>query len=175
MLAQNRITELSALSPLAGLKRLTHLSLVDNPVTTREVRTPHPLCLPHRPLTRSAQNYRLFAIALLPALRYLDYTRVRKAERDMATSRFGSADAPTAAFRAISGAGADGPPVLGALANGGAAPTSALRLSEAEKRRIKEKLMQAKSLNEIARLEKALEEGRIPVGLLDGGADEMEE
>ena len=58
---------------------------------------------------------------------------------------------------------------------GGSGPGTALRLSESERRRVREKLMQAKGLNEIAQLERALEEGRIPVGLLDGVADEMED
>jgi len=174
VLAQNRIAELSALAPLAGLKHLTHLSLADNPVTTREVGRGAPPFATHA-LT-PPQHYRLFALALLPSLRYLDYTRVRKAERDAATLRFGTAAAPTAAFVAIRGAADGGAAGLSVgLVNGGAGPAPMLRLSEAEKRRVRERLLQAKSLNEIAQLEKALEEGRLPVGLLDGGEDEMEE
>lgn len=37
VLASNRIAELSDLDVLAGFSRLTHLVLLDNPVTTKEV------------------------------------------------------------------------------------------------------------------------------------------
>jgi Leucine-rich repeat (LRR) protein len=37
-LASNNLSELSDLDPLAKFQRLTHLSLLDNPVTRKEVR-----------------------------------------------------------------------------------------------------------------------------------------
>jgi len=36
-LTQNRISNLADLEPLAALKKLKHLSLLDNPITSREV------------------------------------------------------------------------------------------------------------------------------------------
>lgn len=37
VLSQNQISELADLEPLAELKKLTHLTLLDNPVTSKEV------------------------------------------------------------------------------------------------------------------------------------------
>lgn len=37
VLTQNQISELADLDPLAGLRKLTHLTLIDNPVTSKEV------------------------------------------------------------------------------------------------------------------------------------------
>lgn len=43
VLSSNNFTELAELDPLGGFTRLTHLVLVDNPVTKKEVyRPPHP-------------------------------------------------------------------------------------------------------------------------------------
>jgi hypothetical protein len=39
VLTKNRISELAELDPLGGFKKLVYLSLKDNPVTTKEVRT----------------------------------------------------------------------------------------------------------------------------------------
>ena len=39
VLTQNNISELADLEPLRGFKHLIHLTLVDNPVTSKEVRT----------------------------------------------------------------------------------------------------------------------------------------
>lgn len=40
VLASNNFTELADLDPLGGFGRLTHLVLIDNPVTKHEVRRP---------------------------------------------------------------------------------------------------------------------------------------
>jgi len=39
-LTQNRISNLADLEPLVALKKLTHLSLLDNPITSKEVIPP---------------------------------------------------------------------------------------------------------------------------------------
>lgn len=59
-----------------------------------------------------------------------------------------------------------------AAANGAAAgdKTYRVKLTEKEKKRVEKLIRNAKSLQEIARLEKDLAEGRIP-----GAGDEMEE
>ena len=57
------------------------------------------------------------------------------------------------------------------LANGMSSDkVSRVKLTEKEKKRVESMIRNAKSLQEIARLEKELNEGRIP-----RGADEMEE
>ena len=43
VLTQNQIAELSDLEPLAGLRKLSHLSLMENPVTAKEVRRAAPM------------------------------------------------------------------------------------------------------------------------------------
>lgn len=48
-----------------------------------------------------------------------------------------------------------------------------LKLTDKEKSRLQEKIRKASSLEEIIRLEKELEEGRLPAGIL--GDDAMEE
>lgn len=58
----------------------------------------------------------------------------------------------------------------------GSAPTSRmkrLKLTDKEKQRLQEKIKKASSLEEIIRLEKELEEGRLPAGIL--GEDAMED
>ena len=60
------------------------------------------------------------------------------------------------------------------LANGISSSTdkvSRVKLTDKEKKRVESLIRNAKSLQEIARLEKELNEGRIP----GGGEDEMEE
>lgn len=42
VLTQNNVAELADLEVLRGFKKLTFLSLVDNPVTNKEVRIPIP-------------------------------------------------------------------------------------------------------------------------------------
>jgi U2 small nuclear ribonucleoprotein A' len=47
-----------------------------------------------------------------------------------------------------------------------------VKLTETERKRVEKMIREAKSLQEIARLEKELNEGRIPGGALDGLGDE---
>ena len=68
----------------------------------------------------------------------------------------------------------------GSAANGGQPQISGknyrVQLTAKEKKRVEELIKNAKSLSEIARLEKELNEGRIPGGALAaGGDDDMEE
>jgi Leucine-rich repeat (LRR) protein len=42
VLTKNRIAELADLDPLAGFKKLVYLTLMGNPVASKEVRTEHP-------------------------------------------------------------------------------------------------------------------------------------
>jgi U2 small nuclear ribonucleoprotein A' len=61
-------------------------------------------------------------------------------------------------------------------ANGSATPGSRmkrLKLTDKEKQRLQERIKKASSLEEIIRLEKELEEGRLPAGIM--GDDAMEE
>ncbi|KAI9316866.1 leucine-rich repeat-domain-containing protein, partial [Dichotomocladium elegans] len=73
ILNNNTIAELGDLEPLAHCKRLTYLSLIDNPVTKK-------------------QYYRLFLIHKLPQLRVLDFNKVKQAERKEAAELFKSSE-----------------------------------------------------------------------------------
>ncbi|KAJ3952887.1 Serine/threonine-protein kinase, partial [Colletotrichum tropicale] len=77
VLAANNLAELADLDTLAGFKRLTHLVLADNPVTKRE-------------------NYRYWVVWRCPTVRFLDYSKVKEAEREKARELFGTAEEPSA-------------------------------------------------------------------------------
>lgn len=70
ILNNNRIATLQDLEPLRGCKKLTHLSLLENPVALEK-------------------NYRLYVIHRLPKLRMLDFRKIKLAERKEATALFG--------------------------------------------------------------------------------------
>jgi len=58
LLNNNRIEELSDIDPLQNCKNLTHLSLLENPITSKK-------------------NYRLYVIHAIPTLRMLDFRKVK--------------------------------------------------------------------------------------------------
>ncbi|ORM39812.1 putative U2 small nuclear ribonucleoprotein A' [Babesia sp. Xinjiang] len=69
VLTGNSITHLRDLSPLFALSKLERLSLLDNPVT-------------------AVPNFRLSMVLRLPSLRFLNFCKVTKKERDSAVSFF---------------------------------------------------------------------------------------
>jgi U2 small nuclear ribonucleoprotein A' len=69
ILTNNLINELGDLEPLTKLKKLTHLSLLDNPVAKK-------------------QHYRLYVIYKFPQLRVLDFNKVKLAEKNQAIALF---------------------------------------------------------------------------------------
>ncbi|KAK6220356.1 U2 small nuclear ribonucleoprotein A [Colletotrichum tabaci] len=158
VLASNQMAELADLDVLAGFKRLTHLVLAENPVTKKE-------------------NYRYWVVWRCPSVRFLDYQKVKEAEREKARELFGTAQEPTAEASKIMGIkskqldlGASNGVAGG---GGGGAPSklSRIKLTDKEKERLKEMIKKADSLQEIIRLEKMLTEGTIPAGVhLDGDA-----
>ncbi|CAK7227855.1 U2 snRNP complex subunit [Sporothrix bragantina] len=170
-LASNQLTELADLDPLARFGRLTHLVLLDNPVTKRE-------------------RYRYWVIWRCPTVRFLDFQKVKDAERSKAEELFGTHTLPTELAKKIMSVKSKKFDVVsglarsGGAANGGAASASSsnapppsklsrIKLSEGERKRLQERIRTATSLDEIARLEKELAEGRLPAGISAG--DAMEE
>ncbi|KAJ4423054.1 U2 snRNP complex subunit [Gnomoniopsis sp. IMI 355080] len=155
VLASNNLTELSDLDVLGKFPRLTQLVLMDNPVTKKE-------------------HYRYWVIWRCPTVRFLDYQKVRQAEREKANAVFGTAEEPTELATKIMGIKSSTFNV--ATSNGTATSGSRmkrLKLTDKEKSRLQERIKKATSLQEIIELEKALEEGRLPPGIL--GDDEMED
>jgi U2 small nuclear ribonucleoprotein A' len=174
VLAGNSLGELADLDVLARFARLTHLVLVDNPVTKKE-------------------HYRYWVLWRCPTVRFLDYQKVKDAERAKAKELFGSTEAPTelasqvGATTASHSTGelliqgqimgvksktfdvgsANGP------AGGQGSKLSRLKLTDKERKKLQELIKNADSLEEIIRLEKALNEGRLPPGIMV--EDEMEQ
>ncbi|KAI0828408.1 L domain-like protein [Hypoxylon sp. FL0890] len=157
-LESNNLSELADLDPLGSFPRLTHLVLRDNPVTKKE-------------------HYRYWVLWRCPSVRFLDFEKVKDAERKQAVTLFGSAEEPTDLASKIMGIksktfdsslSANGGP-------SGALPTrmSRIKLTEKEKQRLQDMIKKATSLDEITRLEAMLREGRIPAGVHLN--DEMEE
>ncbi|EAA33128.1 U2 small nuclear ribonucleo protein A [Neurospora crassa] len=161
VLASNNIGELADLEVLGRFPRLTHLVLTDNPVTKKE-------------------NYRYWVLWLCPQVRFLDYVKVKDAERQKAKELFGTADEPTELAKTIKGIKSKTFDVGASSANGaaGSGPSSKLsrlKLTEKEKKKLQDLIKKADSLEEIIRLEKALNEGRLPPGIIAEDDDAMEE
>ncbi|CAF9917198.1 MAG: U2 snRNP complex subunit [Heterodermia speciosa] len=157
ILTQNNLAELADLDTLRHFTKLTHLSLLDNPVTRKE-------------------HYRFWIIWRCPTVRFFDYQKVRDVERARATELFGTFDEPSTLASKIMGIKSRtyDIPSTSAASNGIAPGDKSYRvkLTEKEKKRVETLIRNAKSLQEITRLEKELNEGRIPGS---GGGDEMEE
>lgn len=119
------------------------------------------------------QNYRYWVIWLLPSVRFLDYQRVKDVERVQAKELFGTIDEPSALASKIMGIKSRTFDVSSAAAE--RAPTDKsirVKLTASERKRVEQMIRDAKSLQEITRLEKELNEGRIPGGAL--GAEDAD-
>ena len=127
-------------------------------------------------------------------MRFLDFQKVKDAERHKADELFGTHTMPTDLARKLMGirskkfdvvaglgrspGGAGGASAGEAQSQSSAAPSklSRIKLTDAERRRLQERIRTATSLDEIARLEKELAEGRLPAGIHASEAgDPMEE
>ncbi|MES1906484.1 MAG: U2 small nuclear ribonucleoprotein A', partial [Paramarteilia canceri] len=71
ILTNNVISELTAINCLEKCKKLTILSLLNNPITTNSL-------------------YRPFMIFKIPSLRYLDFRKIKQSEREAASKLFAS-------------------------------------------------------------------------------------
>lgn len=103
VLAGNNLAELADLDVLAGFGRLTHLVLADNPVTKKEVsgiliRNRHDSVYDGARLADIhgvRQHYRYWVLWRCPSVRFLDYEKVKDAERQRGQELFGTAEEPT--------------------------------------------------------------------------------
>ncbi|WEW57719.1 U2 snRNP complex subunit [Emydomyces testavorans] len=193
ILTANNIAELADLEPLKNLTRLTHLSLLENPITRKDVSIPSPVFpttarVPsHAILTAKPshkQHYRHWVIWLLPSIRFLDYHKVKDAERAKAAELFGSASQPSSLASKILGIKSRTFDVSSAttttVGGRGYLPSQAgekpvrVKLTDKERKRVEKMIREAKSLQEIARLEKELNEGRIPKGAMDEEGEDVD-
>jgi U2 small nuclear ribonucleoprotein A' len=165
------------------------LSVLENPVTRKEVRPKFPVSVSfpislNVPLTGPVfQNYRLWIIWLNPHIRFLDFQKVKDAERAKATSLFGTHEQPSELASKTLGKKSrtfDVPGGEAATAAGGRGGVPApsgdkairVKLTDKERKRVEKMIREAKSLQEITRLERELNEGRIPRGAADEDEDE---
>jgi U2 small nuclear ribonucleoprotein A' len=140
------LCNLQDLEPLALCTRLQRLDLSGNAVAKKP-------------------QYRLYLIARCPSLKLLDFARVRDSERAAAAAAFGGASgaAALAAAAAESAAAAARDDAAAAGAIGGAAGKArAGGPTEAQKLALKAAIAAAATLDEVARLEKALAAGVMP-------------
>jgi U2 small nuclear ribonucleoprotein A' len=101
-------------------------------------------------------------------------TKVKDAERNRAKELFGSFDDPTELAKSIIAAGALNVPTYATstLANGSGRSSKA-KFTKDQENRLRVLISKANSLAEVQRLEKALNEGRLPAGF--GADDAMDE
>ncbi|KAI0132684.1 leucine-rich repeat-domain-containing protein [Xylariales sp. AK1849] len=153
-LESNDLKELADLDPLGSFTKLTHLVLKDNPVTKKE-------------------HYRYWVLWRCQAVRFLDYEKVKKAERDRAKELFGTAEEPTDLASTIMGIKSKTFDVSTSNGSTGLSSRMArIKLTDKEKKRLQDMIRKATSLDEITRLETMLREGRMPAGI---HVDEVEE
>jgi U2 small nuclear ribonucleoprotein A' len=122
---------------------------------------------------RLLQHYRLYLVWSIPSLRFIDFQKVRDVERKQAQELFGTPEAPTELAAKIKGVKSRTFDASAGV-NGRAAGSQKgvrTRLTESEKKRVEQMIQNAKSFQEIERIQKDLEEGRIPAGAAD--ADRM--
>ena len=96
---------------------------------------------------------------------------MKDAEREKAKGLFGTEEEPSALASKILGTKSRTFDVGATSTNakaGFAEKSMRVKLTETEKKRVEKMIREAKSLQEIARLEKELNEGRIPAGAADG-------
>ena len=137
VLTGNHIEELSDIEPLGTLEKLTSLSLLHNPITSK----------PH---------YRLYLVYKLPQLRLLDFRKISMKEREEAKTLFKSKKGKEIRKEIGKRAKTFVP---------GGAPNSIAKskgLSDDEIAKIRDAINKASSLEEVERLQKILQSGQIP-------------
>lgn len=101
-------------------------------------------------------------------MRFLDFQKVKDAERKKAKELFGTRDEPTELAQSIIKTRSN--QVFGAPSVNGASKGSKMKTTEAEKKRFQVLVQNAKTLAEVQKLEKMFNEGRLPAGVMDGDA-----
>ncbi|KAF3163553.1 U2 snRNP complex subunit [Orbilia oligospora] len=145
-LQNNSLSELVDLVPLGKLKQLVHLVLLDNPVVRKD-------------------NYRLWVVWTCPTVRYLDYERVKDAERKEAEKLFGTEEEPSPTAAKILGVKSRHFDVSSGDSRG--EKNFKTTYTQSEKLHIQDMIRNAKSLEEVARLEKQLRDGTLVLASAD--------
>ncbi|KAF2288435.1 hypothetical protein GH714_007466 [Hevea brasiliensis] len=146
VLTNNRLVNLVEIDPLASLPKLQFLSLLDNNITKKP-------------------NYRLYVIHKLKSLRVLDFKKVKSKERVEAGNLFASKEVEEEAKKesAKTFTPGEAPNVIDVAEEQQnpkvVAPTPEQIIA------IKAAIVNSQTLEEVARLEKALSSGQVPTDL----------
>lgn len=144
VLTNNRLVNLAEIDPLASLPKLQFLSLLDNNITKKP-------------------NYRLYVIHKLKSLRVLDFKKVKNKERLEAKSLFSSQEVEEEAKKESAKTFSPGETVnVPEVAEEQKIPKTVTPTPE-QITAIKAAIVNSQTLEEVARLEKALKSGQLPV------------
>ncbi|GLT65895.1 hypothetical protein SLA2020_382950, partial [Shorea laevis] len=160
VLTNNRLVNLAEIDPLASLSKLQFLSLLDNNITKKP-------------------NYRLYVIHKLKSLRVLDFKKVKTKERLEAENLFSSKEVEEEAKKESVKTFTPGEvPNVSEVAEEQQTPKVVAPTPE-QIIAIKAAIVNSQTLEEVARLEKALKTGQLPADLKipgdDGGAQSVQE
>eukprot|EP00112_Aurelia_sp_Birch-Aquarium-sp1_P026015 Seg897.7 transcript_id=Seg897.7/GoldUCD/mRNA.D3Y31 product="U2 small nuclear ribonucleoprotein A'" protein_id=Seg897.7/GoldUCD/D3Y31 len=153
VLTNNNISELADVEPLASVKSLRYLSLMRNPIANK-------------------QSYRFFIIHKVPQVRVLDFVRVRQREREAAERLFSSKRGEQIKKDIAAKRPKTFEPKM---------PEMVKKNPQQERdvAAIKDAIANAKSLEEVQRLEQMLKKGHVPGNESkkpeQNGAEEIEE
>ncbi|KAI4381309.1 hypothetical protein MLD38_007391 [Melastoma candidum] len=156
VLTNNRLVNLVEIDPLASLLRLQHLSLLDNNITKKP-------------------NYRLYVIHKLKSLRVLDFRKVKNKERLEAKNLFPTKEIEEEAKKESAKTFTPGEvPKTQEVVEEPQVPKVVAPTPE-QIIAIKAAIVNSQTLEEVARLEKALKSGQIPADLNIPGYNSKEE
>ncbi|KAG6781312.1 hypothetical protein POTOM_014206 [Populus tomentosa] len=159
VLTNNRLVNLAEIDPLSSLPKLQFLSLLDNTITKKP-------------------NYRLYVIHKLKSLRVLDFKKVKAKERAEAEHLFSSKEVEEEAKRESVKSFTPGEiPNIPEVAEEQQDPKVVAPTPE-QIIAIKAAIVNSQTLEEVARLEKALNSGQLPADLKildDTGSNSVKE
>ncbi|CAH1428573.1 unnamed protein product [Lactuca virosa] len=146
VLTNNRLVNLVEIDPLASLPKLQYLSLLDNNITKKP-------------------NYRLYVIHKLKTLRLLDFKKVKQKERVEAASLFASEKAEEEAKKESVKTFVPGEVPSAHEESKEEEPSKPVGPTPEQIIAIKAAIVNSQTLEEVARLEKALQSGQVPADL----------
>lgn len=152
VLTNNRLVNLVEIDPLASLPKLQYLSLMDNNITKKP-------------------NYRLYVIHKLKALRLLDFKKVKQKERIEAASLFASEEAEEEAKKESVKTFVPGEVPSVPEESKEEEPSKPVGPTPEQIIAIKAAIVNSQTLEEVARLEKALKSGQVPADLNIGNTN----
>ncbi|XP_020210168.1 U2 small nuclear ribonucleoprotein A' [Cajanus cajan] len=146
VLTNNRIVNLVEIDPLASLPKLQFLSLLDNNITKKA-------------------NYRLYVINKLKSLRVLDFKKVKYMERLEAKNLFNSKEVVEEIQRTLAKTFSPGETPNVSEASEEQQTPKVVAPTPEQIIAIKAAIVNSQTLEEVARLEKALKSGQLPEDL----------